>query len=691
MANTTVPIDPSGLIGIFKIDKDDLKDLKQAIGDSRKQSLADALAVFAGRAKSVVDFAENKIAQFEQGYFAAKLGGTSGRDMRALEAVAQDFGVSVEAMRNSTQALHRNVRDDPRIAALLEQLHISSSDGAGAQRNSADLVLELSDALKRMDPAQARATGQSLGLDPGVMEALRDPGFGQRLSAQRDTQENSTVEAAGERAHQLMGTIRELSGSVNAMFAQALLTMGPKLQETLDGISAWFKENGQTAGKRLGEVGNFVLSIMSLLGPVISLITWLDGLTGGLSSQLLVLVGGFLMLVGGGVVGALMGLVSRLGGMRSIIGGLGTQLASLPGRISGVVSRAWTATSNFVGGVFGRMTSMGRTAVTQMSNMASAVWSWMGNMAARGGALVVDSVKAAGATALQWGQSLWANTATIKVMNASRETASLVQREFTRVVLQAGYEGNYGVIFHGNVVRAKWGGSGDTETVLEITAADGDKAYNFAVVNATVPKGSDRADKVRLLCSAMNPYGVRQGYVPDLGGKKSIRGAVMSGMVRDYLQDVCGSANTLWSIQDGKVVVVPETAYVPGSVPVLSHDSGLVGMPEQTEKGIKLRMLLNPSIRVGGLVNLDNSRIAEYGFQARSERKDANEIDRAEQRRISGDGYYYVMEVEHRGNTRDDEWYTEVLCLATDATLFPGDLGRAGAEGDAAKPAAVVK
>lgn len=409
MANTTVPIDPSGLIGIFKIDKDDLKDLKQAIGDSRKQSLADALAVFAGRAKSVVDFAENKIAQFEQGYFAAKLGGTSGRDMRALEAVAQDFGVSVEAMRSSTQALHRNVRDDPRIAALLEQMHISSSDGAGAQRNSADLMLELSDALKRMDPAQARATGQSLGLEPGVMEALRDPEFGQRLSVQRDAQENSTVEAAGERAHQLMGTIRELSGSVNAMFAQALLTMGPKLQETLDGISAWFKENGQTAGKRLGEVGNFVLSIMSLLGPVISLITWLDGLTGGLSSQLLVLVGGFLMLGGGGVVGALMGLVSRLGGMRSIIGGLGTQLAALPGRISGFVSRAWTATSNFVGGVFGRMTSMGRTAVTQMGNMASAVWSWMGNMAARGGALVVDSVKAAGATALQWGQSLWAS------------------------------------------------------------------------------------------------------------------------------------------------------------------------------------------------------------------------------------------------------------------------------------------
>ncbi|WP_241129372.1 hypothetical protein [Achromobacter xylosoxidans] len=281
MANTILSIDLSGLMGPFKIDKDDLKDLKQAIGDSRKQSLADALAVFAGRAKSVVDFAENKIAQFEQGYFAARLGGTSGRDMRALETVAQDFGVSVEAMRNSTQALHRNVRDDPRVAALLEQLHISPSDGAGGQRNTADLVLELSDALKRMDPGQAGETGRKLGLDAGLVEALRDPAFGQRLSVQRDAEESSRIEAAGERAHQLMATIRALSGSVDAMFAQALLTMGPQLQQTLDSISAWFKENGQTAGKRLGEVGNFVLSIMSLLGPVVSLITWLDGVTGG--------------------------------------------------------------------------------------------------------------------------------------------------------------------------------------------------------------------------------------------------------------------------------------------------------------------------------------------------------------------------------------------------------------------------
>ena len=49
------------------------------------------------------------------------------------------------------------------------------------------------------------------------------------------------------------------------------------------------------------------------------------------------------------------------------------------------------------------------------------------------------------------------------------------------------------------------------------------------------------------------------------------------------------------------------------------------------------------------------------------------------------------MEVAHRGSTRDNDWYTDVLCIATDATLYPGDLGRASADGGGGKPADVVK
>ena len=43
------------------------------------------------------------------------------------------------------------------------------------------------------------------------------------------------------------------------------------------------------------------------------------------------------------------------------------------------------------------------------------------------------------------------NVADIRVYNLEEKTALRIRKEFTKVVLQAGYEGNYGVIFQGNI------------------------------------------------------------------------------------------------------------------------------------------------------------------------------------------------------------------------------------------------
>ena len=36
-----------------------------------------------------------------------------------------------------------------------------------------------------------------------------------------------------------------------------------------------------------------------------------------------------------------------------------------------------------------------------------------------------------------------------------------------------------------------------------------------------------------------------------------------------------------------------------------------------------------------------------------------------------GSGYYYVMVANHSGDTRGQPWYTDLTCLAVDATLIP--------------------
>ena len=165
----------------------------------------------------------------------------------------------------------------------------------------------------------------------------------------------------------------------------------------------------------------------------------------------------------------------------------------------------------------------------------------------------------------------------------------------------------------------------------------------------------------------------------------------MSGMARSYMNDVCGSANALWSIQDGKVNVVPETAYMPGSVPVISHETGLVGMPEQAENGNQAAHAAqsqHPRRRADPPGQQPHRRIRLPGAGAKRDggKKAEAEVDRSEQRKISSDGYYYVMVVEHRGNTRGGDWYTDVLCVATDATLYPGDLGRPAPAAAMARP-----
>lgn len=260
------------------------------------------------------------------------------------------------------------------------------------------------------------------------------------------------------------------------------------------------------------------------------------------------------------------------------------------------------------------------------------------------------------------------NSARIRVYNVSPTTSQRIQKEFTRVVLQAGYEGNYGIIFDGTIIQVRRGRESQTDTYLDITAADGDSAYNFAVVNTTLAAGSTLTDQVNAACTAMNPYGVTQGYMPQLPTNSLPRGKVMYGMARDIMRGVSRTAQTVWSIQDGKAVMVPETSYMPGAVPEITSATGMVGLPEQTANGIKVKMLLNPSVKICSLLHINNASVQQYERGLRVGQQQTNEKTALENK-LDSDGYYYVMLAEHWGDTRGNDWYTEVVCLATDATV----------------------
>lgn len=260
------------------------------------------------------------------------------------------------------------------------------------------------------------------------------------------------------------------------------------------------------------------------------------------------------------------------------------------------------------------------------------------------------------------------NTADIRVYNLNETTSNAIQKEFTRIVLQAGYEGNYGVIFDGQIKQVRRGRETQTDTYLDITAADGDSAYNFAISSFSLAAGSTYNDHVSMVLKDMAEHGISRGYFPDLPGNPLPRGKVVFGMSRDVMRNIAENTNTSWSIQDGKLQMVPLTSYMPGEIPVLTAATGVIGMPEQTQGGIKLKTLLNPNLKIGQAVKLDNASIQGYRFGLELTQQAQNLLNE-QSNKINNDGLYYVMIADHSGDTRGNEFYTELTCLAIDASI----------------------
>ena len=175
-----------------------------------------------------------------------------------------------------------------------------------------------------------------------MIEALRNPAFPAQADSAYAGLEGSKVDAAGERAHRVMTSVREVGRQLDSVFAQAFLTMADKLEPFLQNVATWLKENGTLLGTRLGEVGNFFISILSGLGPLISMFQWLDEATGGFSTQLTLALGG-LLLGGGGVIRGLFSLLSSLSKATGLTEFLGKQWTRLKDALDPMAERAGAA------------------------------------------------------------------------------------------------------------------------------------------------------------------------------------------------------------------------------------------------------------------------------------------------------------------------------------------------------------
>ncbi len=289
-----------------------------------------------------------------------------------------------------------------------------------------------------------------------------------------------------------------------------------------------------------------------------------------------------------------------------------------------------------------------------------------------------------------------ASYAIVKIYNLAMETERLIINDGDRVIIEAGYEGTmgpdrendrlrtpgfmaekktekenrtttdgqYGVIFDGQVVYPTRDRETNADYVLTLSCIDGNQPLNFNYLQMSVNKGLNQRQIFDTVCSG-GSVRTSWGHVTDgLSQQKLPRGKVFFGRAFDYIDDICRGNNALYFFEGDQVNLYKLTDVSKDEALVVDPYTGLIGVPQQTTNGLNFRMLLNPSIKLFTKVQLKSTEIKEQTLTVGQPQLPLDE-----------DWIYQAIEVTHIGDTRGNDWYTDVVGLSRHgAASLPGIL-----------------
>jgi len=266
------------------------------------------------------------------------------------------------------------------------------------------------------------------------------------------------------------------------------------------------------------------------------------------------------------------------------------------------------------------------------------------------------------------------NTSIIRVYNLSKDKRKQIIREYDTVSLQAGYQNNIGIIFRGTIKQFVSGRERNIDSFLEIRAADGDPNYNFGLFGSngqgvTLNAPYTRAQVLNHISTAMGiPLDSNANDVTTGSGGVNlaqVRGKTLFGLARTQAVNLATTSSARFSIQNGVVTYVPLTGYLPGEAVQINSLTGMVGIPETTDNGIQVTCFLNPLIKIGSQIQINEGDITQTIIRERVGFPNIAGIapyvaDATEK------GFYRVLVAEHSGDTRGQDWYTTITALSLD-------------------------
>jgi len=228
------------------------------------------------------------------------------------------------------------------------------------------------------------------------------------------------------------------------------------------------------------------------------------------------------------------------------------------------------------------------------------------------------------------------NPATIQVYNLNEShRKAIASKQYHRLSLAVGYS-ELRVIYTGDIIEPKIVRS-DLDFITVMECGDGFNDYTKAHVNTTLRAGASDSE---ILTEAKKSMAKTADGIIELPKERRLpRGKVLVGNARDVFHKVAKNNNADWSIQDGHLIVLPKDSVLADDEGfVLSEETGMIGSLEKTDDGLKITCLLNPFMRIGGLVRV-KSIIPAF------------------------DGDYKITDLTFSGDIMESEWHSVIICI----------------------------
>lgn len=206
------------------------------------------------------------------------------------------------------------------------------------------------------------------------------------------------------------------------------------------------------------------------------------------------------------------------------------------------------------------------------------------------------------------------NTATITIGNLTKEHRDYIMSNCNQV-LQSQYKirkvrvtaGRQSVgswqVYEGDIISASLSQPPDIMLTLRCATMARDKT-NFWTYSNTGP-----ITLGQIAQDFANVMGLNLNIDPAVSASQTVPRFTFNGQPVGMLTRISEMFNVKAYTDDNSIIIKPWTEALTNQIVLVSSDSGMVGIPEFTEYGIKVKTLVDKSVKLGGALRLTSTMV----------------------------------------------------------------------------------